>query len=803
MKFAIHASPILADDKHTGWNLKINGPGGDIGPARQLRRCGDPQDGFPVPSEALASWKGKSHEPLCAPPGDDPYPIRNVYEQVVVGEARKAEIEQFGRYLSSVLLGDNWPLIEAAAGKESIELELHFSCADVEMNRLPWEMLYGVDVPLAAYRGRDVAVTRVVDFKQPAAAVAPQELSLPLRVLFVIGGQLDDKLRPGAEYIGLLRRMEIPLAGAAGKRSVELDTRPLLEATRLDLSRAVADFRPHVVHFICHGVADDKGGRILLTKPGDPAGGGQAEYEECNADQLIYDMSNEGRNPDWLPRIVVLNACHTADSPGAAPAQATAGNNINAAYLSLAAQLVAGGVAVTIGMAGEIADAACRTFTSSFYEALLKDESVAQATARARRAAMFYYQQYYTDSVEWVRPTIFAAEGALDKLSAGKARRAELLGLSQITSKFLSDQNLLCDRLPYLKVFDKFRQEAEAGGQRQVLAFRLSEKGSDTEKYGKTRLLEEIAVIAVTNNYIPCLIRSSGAFEAADDLLPLAILLSDAMNATRKRFGVPERHPGSALSYVFKKLGIVPDIQPDMIQYRADRVTVEERIHELATPADNKLRKQYAALTKSIIVADFRQLADDINGAAAAAAVADGSPAPRPRKLLLLLDDLHLYEGVTSLLLDEIMVAEHGLGDETLPVPIVFTYSAFVEQNEPEPAAIANIDGFVTRGKYVVKSDLQRFAAPHEARLAYSQFLLSRKQPLTVNWLSEKRGDVEVFFKHLHKHVSGVPLKLYNNVGADSLISYAAEVETLLDAAADLMLSKLDEIDKEAAALKG
>lgn len=793
MKFAIHTPRTVIDGVNVGWTVQIKGPAGDLTPARALDRCGEQGDGFPVPAEVLASWKGKAHEQLCEPPGGDPDPIRNVYEQIVVGEARRAEIEKFGRYLSAVLLGDNWPQLEAAAGKEGIELELHIAPDDVELNRLPWEMLYGADGPLAASRGRDVAVTRVVDSRHAAGG---GELELPLRVLFVIGGRLDDKLRPGAEYVGLLRRMEIPLAGAVGKKSVELDTRPLLEATRLDLGKAVEEFRPDVVHFICHGVAGPGGGRIMLTKPSD-APGGPSGYEECNAQQLLFYMSNDGLNPEWLPRIVVLNACHTADTAGdAAAAPETAGTSIKGAYLSLAAQLVAGGVPVTIGMAGEIADAACRTFTHSFYEALLKNESVARATARARRAAMFYYEHFYTDSVEWVRPTIFAAEGALDELRTSKTRQAELLSLSEIGANFLSDQNLLCDRLPYLKEFDRFRQEVEAGGTRQVLAFRLSERESETEKFGKTRLLEEIAVIAVTNNFIPCLVRSSGAFEGSSDLLPLAVMLADAMNVTRTRFGLPERPLSNALSYVFRKLKIEADAG-NRHEFDSARIEAEERMDELATPADKALMKRHATLAKGLILADFGQLAADINEAAARGA-GEGA-APRVRRPMLLLDDLHLYEGVTSLLLDEVMIGPHGLGDAKLPVPVVFTYSAFVDT---DPRALSDIDAFVARGKYVAKTDLLRFDPPHETRLAYSQYLLSRKQPLTVNWVSAKRTYVEVFFKHLHRHVSGVPLKLYNNTLAEAIISFATEEETLLDATADLMLSKLDEVDR-AAALKG
>ena len=776
MKFEIHTVPTPAGAPAPGWEVSITYPGGTLGQPRRLARCGRQQDAFPLPTDEQASWRGKAHEPLCEPPDGDPSAIRRVYENIVIGDTSEAEIEKFGRYLSAVLLGDNWAEVDRLAGGQGLDIELHISCEDVEMNRLPWEMMYGDSAPLGANRGRDVAITRVIKCNSPGRI---KGLSLPLKVLFVIGSPLDDKLRPGAEVYGLLRRVKVPMTGATGNKSVDLSTRLLLEATREDLKQEVARFCPDVVHFICHGVVKNDGGRILMTRPRDEntAGNVRLEPDECNPDQLLEALQGGGAA---LPQIVILNACHTADATAAA---ASAGDNINGKYLAMAAQLVAGGVPVAIGMAGEIADAACRIFTHNFYQALIKSESVTLATARGRRAAMYYYKDYYQRSVEWVRPTIFAAVGALDALSSGMAKPAPGPNLTEIPSKFLSDEKPLCDHFVYLKAFEQFRQEVEAGGGRKALAFRLSERESNEEKFGKTRLLEEVAAISVTNNFIPCLIRSDEAFDRPTNLLQFAVMLSKAMDETRERFGVARREESAALAYAFKLFGLVPAITPDMIEFEEAAQEAAARARHLGE--QGQPAEPGATLVRRILLADFKQLHADVS------AILPASPA---RKVLLLLDDLHLYEGVAPTLLGETMLGEHGLGDPTLAIPLVFTYSAFPV---PEPQALAEIEKFVGRGKYVTKKDLQRFREPYEARLAYSQYILTRKN-LTVNWLSTKRQDVEIFYQRLHKNIAGIPKRLYGE-RVDEAIEFAFDMKTLLDADDEKIMQSLHEFDQQAA----
>jgi hypothetical protein len=64
----------------------------------------------------------------------------------------------------------------------------------------------------------------------------------------------------------------------------------------------------------------------------------------------------------------LVNACHTGEP--------------DSSYLSFAAGLVRGGVPVAVGMAGEVADGACRIFTREFYRGLINCRNLDIAAPR-------------------------------------------------------------------------------------------------------------------------------------------------------------------------------------------------------------------------------------------------------------------------------------------------------------------------------------------------------------------------------------------------------------------------------------
>jgi CHAT domain-containing protein len=175
----------------------------------------------------------------------------------------------------------------------------------------------------------------------------------------------NDVIRPGAEYLGLVR----------GLRTNELSLKLhlLLEANVDTLSAAIEEFRPTVVHFICHGDVSSAGAGFLeLTDPQDPS-----KSASVYGPSLIGALRTKKNLP--LPQIVVLNACYTA---------AARFWKVGQVASPLSVELLQSGVPVVVGMAGRVADQACRLFTRGFYESLLTQGEIAVAAGEGRRAGI-------------------------------------------------------------------------------------------------------------------------------------------------------------------------------------------------------------------------------------------------------------------------------------------------------------------------------------------------------------------------------------------------------------------------------
>jgi hypothetical protein len=111
-------------------------------------------------------------------------------------------------------------------------------------------MMHGPNTFLAA-EPRIVGITRLIAADRQAEVVIP----VTPQVLFVAGADLHKKeIRPGAEYLGLLRRLETT--------GLALHSRILLRATTQAIKDTFDAFKPSIVHFICHGGADANGGYL-------------------------------------------------------------------------------------------------------------------------------------------------------------------------------------------------------------------------------------------------------------------------------------------------------------------------------------------------------------------------------------------------------------------------------------------------------------------------------------------------------------------------------------------------------------
>lgn len=731
-----------------GWTIEYrlnNDP--TLLPPRTLQRIGEPGKGFPLPPQKEPlHWQDKPLKELCD--AQEVNIIGAHFRKVIHSESQAGDIRTFGNYLTSVLFGQNWAMAcSMAEQNEEIEIELHFSPNDIELQRLPWEMMYDNQVPFAASPNRGIAIARIIKQENPQGNTI--NLNMPLKVLFVIGSKLDNALRPGAEYLGLLRQMKIKLGDETRNRS--LNVKIITQATIEEIESLVNDFNPTVVHFICHG--DDEG-RLLLAKYNEQKTGKTDKADLCDATRLLESLRQK-KSPHNVPPIIVLNACHTSEISESG----------KESYSSLAAQLVAGGAAVAIGMRGEVADGVCRVFTRRFYQALVTDNpiNINLSTAQGRRAAMLHFvnnydANYYENHVEWARPTLFLS----DNLSLELMNNEMACVLAESPQKFVIDNSAFCDRLSYLQHYQEFRSDIVSNRYGKMLLFSSNVPNNNVEQYGKTRLLRELAIQALLDGLIPCAIFSNRAFEPPKNLLSFALKIADAMNETRSIFGLQERRDSFALKLAAIHFNEnLPDVTQDF-EFELTKTSLKKNaVRSQDSPAPEMVRM---AMLK-----DFKILKEDLTKF--------NLNAP----ILVLLDDLHKYEGVTADLLNNNFFKDKGLGDNDTPVAIIATYSTNGEQSN----ARKDIEDFIkaVNGRVYARKaiELHPIIDFDEARMAYAQHLISREEPLAVSTRIDDQDNVNNFFRVLHSSIKGIP-SFFNDRSLVPLLEFAVVSKLLLKA---------------------
>jgi hypothetical protein len=439
--------------------------------------------------------------PRAGPPlwvGPEDGPLADIAQRIHEdGEVEPGDGEAFGRHLFGALLGaEGWQAIaDAAGGARVIELALHAGAEAAPLHGLAWELLHDGQDFLAIRRDPPVTVTRIID--SPAE---PRPIASPARVLFAIGSALDDPvIRPGAEFMGLLRRLEA--VGAA------INARVVEAADLTTLARAAARFRPDVVHVIAHGAP---GAEPAINLPEGP---GEARHRRVTAAQLLAALNDQGS----LPAIVVLSACTTGNAVGGKAAR------------SFAAALVAGGVPVVVAMAGRVTDQACRCFTRRFGQMLTASEPLVAAVAQGRRAA-FYEGDPPDRSVDWALPALFAATAVgHDHVPVTPAQGLDVGQL--LHDLTLKAEPVFCGRREFIDAYD----ELMSGSRRSVLL--IESDGRDG--LGRRRLLKELGAIALRDGHLPLLAMPPRA-AAPRSLRAFGAALLERVIDARRRLKLPE-----------------------------------------------------------------------------------------------------------------------------------------------------------------------------------------------------------------------------------------------------------------------
>lgn len=271
-------------------------------------------------------------------------------------------------------------------------------CPDLApLQKLPWELLCRPETEDFLSLSRSTPVVRSLDAhreRRPAIARPPR-----LRILAVEACPKD----------GLSLDLERERANLekAWKQIRDAEIVFLKRGGVEEIRQAFLAAPFHILHFMGHGKFDPESGEgVLLFEDYD--GTGQA-FDGRRLAQLLHDFESL--------RLVVLNACETADAVG---------RNGPNPFAGAASSLVMDGVPAVVAMSGPVSDDAAVAFSRTFYERLAAGDDIEAAMTEGRLAI----QRADPEDGAWAIPVLFlrSSDGALfAPRSTVRARRAALL----------------------------------------------------------------------------------------------------------------------------------------------------------------------------------------------------------------------------------------------------------------------------------------------------------------------------------------------------------------------------------------
>jgi hypothetical protein len=273
---------------------------------------------------------------------------------------------------------DPWEQLEHEA-RRKFPLRVRIDIEPPELSALPWELMRNKQSAL--WLNGKVLLRRGRPALTPEGADRNNSLG-PLRALIVVCNPRDPHLLADQE----LAKIGAALTSLPGRIHTEVLDGPSL----LKLTAELAHVRPHILHFIGHGmrpVTRDPGGLHFNARQ--PGGGHDDRQERPMTAAWTLGPDEMRRLYDrWTPRLVVLNACHQAHAPGQ--------------FTSLIDVCLQEGSAAVVAMQGDIESPAAAEFSHVLYEDLAKAETIDAALAEIRRRL----QMQEPDSPAWALPVL-------------------------------------------------------------------------------------------------------------------------------------------------------------------------------------------------------------------------------------------------------------------------------------------------------------------------------------------------------------------------------------------------------------
>ncbi len=282
---------------------------------------------------------------------------------------------------------DSWLAAQGVAQNRRQPLGLRLGFKDSRVQRLPWELLYGDDRPLAT--GLDVTLCRYYQSQTVTDLAAMPPLApagVPIRALVVISAPSDqDRLALRQEVQHLVESLQMAPIDAS---TLALDITILEQPGRPELVQALEQGNFQIFHYAGHsdiGETGETGGSLYLVNRQ------SGLSEKLSGGDLAGLLVNNGT------RLAVFNSCRGAYTPQ---------DDAQANWLdqNLVQALVNRGVPGVIAMADRIPDDVALTFTQLLYRNLHQGHPIDLCLSRVRQGLM---SAYGSGQPFWMLPLLY------------------------------------------------------------------------------------------------------------------------------------------------------------------------------------------------------------------------------------------------------------------------------------------------------------------------------------------------------------------------------------------------------------
>ncbi|MDX2228087.1 MAG: tetratricopeptide repeat protein [Leptolyngbyaceae cyanobacterium bins.349] len=297
----------------------------------------------------------------------------------------------FGQRLFNALfqrtIRDSWMMAQGIAQHQHHRLRFRLGLKGTQLHRLPWEVMYAGDRPLAT--GTDVIFSRYHSSFSvlkshlilPKANVG--EANQPLKILLVLAAPSDqDSLALKQEADQLRQELQSAAGDTAQTAAIELTI--LQQPGREDLTQALEHQHFHVLHYAGHSDLGEAGGSLYLVNRR------TGLTEVMSGEDLAGLLVNNGI------RMAVFNSCRGVYTATAANGQSGDGN--------LAESLVRRGIPAVLAMAEQIPDNVALNLSRLFYRNLKQAYPLDLSLSRTRQGLI---SSYGSDKLYWALPILY------------------------------------------------------------------------------------------------------------------------------------------------------------------------------------------------------------------------------------------------------------------------------------------------------------------------------------------------------------------------------------------------------------